>query len=431
MHTPGVDSANAAQEAERVLLDLLEQGLQVSSVTCDAVLNAWALQSSLEAAERAQLILERLEALKNDKIQPTVHSYSTVMNAYAKCGAAEKAHAILHKLLNSKSIHPDTVMFNVVIHAWATSGDPQAGTQAVALLRQMQELASKGYETAPDIVTYNSVLSAWSKSGHVNAGPQAERILKQAQDEHVKPNVVSYNSVLHAWSKSPQPGAAARAQAVLDYMIGTNDIAPDVYSFTSVLNAWAKSKERDKAVRARELLDKFLEMHTGKMSAVPFNAVLNACAFSSESQREALKIAVSTYRQVPTYASPDTITYGNLLKCCANLMPQGKTRTEMAMLVFKKCCEDGLVGDLVWNEVRKAVPSHSLYVPNHKGPVGTLKVRDLPRSWRTNARDKQAAAAKRRKRQSPTLDKGGGKPTKPIRPMRNIIERSYESGRDV
>jgi len=441
---------DSAQQAERVLLELLDLNVDLHISSVDAVLNAYALQSSLESAERAQSILERLEMLQSDTIQPTVHSYSTVMNAFAKCGAAERAHAILTKVLKeNKAIRPDTVMFNVVIHAWSTSGDAQAGTKAVELLNQMKQLASEGYDTAPDIVTYNSVLSCWSKSGHIHAGPQAERILKQLQedDSNVKPNVVSYNSVLHAWSKNAglDSGAAERAQAVLDYMIqsGDDDIAPDVYSFTSVLNAWAKSKEDDKAIRARELLDTLLELHADsprrkdlRPSAIPFNAVLNACAFSQSMKREALQIAVTTFKELPQYDKRDTISYGNLLKCCTNLMPQSKAGIDMALQIFDSCCKDGLVGDLVWNEVRKVVPSRDLarkLPPQRKQrSIGIMSLRDLPRSWKRNTRDKQAAAAKHHtRRRHRKQEDDSSLPPQTIRPMRNIVEKSYESGRDL
>lgn len=444
---------DAAQHAERLFLELLDSNVDLHFSAVDAVLNAWAMQSSLEAAERAQGILERLEMIQSKTIQPTEHSYSTVMNAFARCGAAERAHAILTRVLREKrAIRPDTVMFNVVIHAWSTSGDPQAGTKALELLNQMKHLASEGYDTSPDIVTYNSVLSAVSKSGHMSAGPQAERILKQLQeeDDNVTPNVVSYNSVLHAWSKNAgtEPKAAQRAQAVLNYMIqsGNDNIAPDVYSFTSVLNAWAKSKEDDKAIRARELLDTLLDLHSEvpkktslKLSAIPFNAVLNACAFSKAMQRESLQIATRTFKELPNYAKRDTITYGNLLKCCTNLMPRSKSRTDMALQIFDTCCKDGLVGDLVWNEVRKVVPSHELakkVSPKKKKSIGLLTLRDLPRSWKRNTRDKQAAInenrqTRRKRKRTKEGAKSESSEPKPVRPLRNIVEPSYQSGRDL
>jgi hypothetical protein len=327
----------AAAQAERILFELLalgdtphtgdpiantnpntstpqEHSTKVTSVTADTVLNAWAQQGTEKGAARAQQILERLEEAAihsgrsptTSSIRPTVFSYATVIHAWAQVGGtqgAEQAQEVLDRLLqrlaNKKdrcAVHPDNVVFNAVMHAWANSGDPAAGSKAVLLLRQMQELHVRHkYDCAPDTVSFNTVLSAWSHGGHMNAATQAERILqemvtanRQTPEHAPPPNTVSYNSVLHAWSQSPLPGAAERAEAVLEFMIRAKkpDIAPDVYSFTSVLNALAKSKEPNKAQRARARLDQLLEIYATsrdpslRPSQVTFNTVLNGCKYS-------------------------------------------------------------------------------------------------------------------------------------------------------
>lgn len=65
-----------SQEAERVLFDWMEQQnnmTSVSSITCDAVLNAYAQQASHESAERAQDILERMEQAAAALDPPSSH----------------------------------------------------------------------------------------------------------------------------------------------------------------------------------------------------------------------------------------------------------------------------------------------------------------------------------------------------------------------
>ena len=159
------------------------------------------------------------------------------------------------------------------------------------------------------------------------------------------------------------------------------EIKPDIYSFTCVMNAWAKSKEEPhKAFHTRQLLDQLIETHQKALqnsdrrkaralqpTAIPYNTVLNACAFSAlktsqDEQREAIKIAVDTYKDMSSLESRsgqkgnqrmvfrDTVTYGLMLKAIANLMPKGKIRNQMAIQIFQECCNDGLVGFLVWNE---------------------------------------------------------------------------------
>jgi len=57
---------------------------------------------------------------------------------------------------------------------------------------------------------------------------------------------------------------------------------------------------------------------------------------TEQEQRDALQAAVQTFtRMRKEDVPPDTVSYGNLIKCFANLMPQGKARNDMALQVFK------------------------------------------------------------------------------------------------
>ena len=375
------------------------------------------------------------------------------MNAWAKVGtveAAEQAEALLDSMLGlsgDNGIKPDVAVFNSVINAWATSKDPIAGKKAFALLRKMKDLAAKGYNSYPDIVTYNTLLSAWSHCGDVNAAPQTEKIVnemqKAAKESELapQPNTVSYNTILDAWSKSTLPGAALRAQKVLEFMIRTegDEIEPDVISFTSVLNAWAKSKEPHKGARTRELLNRLVDLYgTTKRpnlrpTQISYNAVLNACAFSAigtslDEQREALQIAVSTFSDMrkSRTTAPDSVSYGNMIKCLSNLMPQGELRTKMALQIFAKCSEEGLVGTLVWNEVRRAVPSWELEEKlKLRGSAGSMQLKDLPRAWKMQNRGDKLSrpTARRPKKDAPlTQNSASG---------RFIVETSFQSGKDL
>ena len=461
----------APVQAERILFEWIQETethvdheSTTSSVTCDTVLNAWAQQGTWKGAARAQEILERLELLavqqQPSSIRPSEHSYATVCSAWANSrggqAAAEKALALLSRMLQPKSlVRPDSVVFNAVLHALATSGDAEAGTKAVGLLKQMQELSLQPeYDNCrPDLITYNTVLSCFGHSGHIHAAVKAEQILQGMIDAHNQnpetapaANTVSYNNVLNSWSKSKLDGAAERAQQLLEYMMRSQqpEIAPDVYSFTSVLDCLAKSKEPDKAVRARKLLDNLLDLNESsrgaQLSQVPFNVVLNAAAFSamgtSETEkRNALQVAVQTFALMRSKGyPPDMISYGNLLKAFANLMPPGPARTKMALRVFESCCDDGYVGDLVWKEARRAIPTNELNRALPKQLQGRpVEVRDLPRAWKRNQRAKKSSVQKYKPIRS-TKKQGSGKQSpKPSasRQLRNISETSWQSGRDM
>jgi hypothetical protein len=328
--------------------------------------------------------------------------FRTVMNAYAKVGstkAAEKAEALLNRMIRRAEeerneikrsrktkqivVRPDTIIFNSCINSWATARDPRAGAKSMELLKKMKQFAAieeYGYDTVPDIVTYNTVLSCWSHCGDENAALQAEKIVKEMRtmsksssenkgEAAIVANTVTFNSVLHAWSQSQLNNAASRAEELFEYMIQSGDsvIAPDVYSFNCVIDALSRSKEPHKGRRAREWLDRLHAMYEEapcpslKPTQIQYNTVLNACAFSMKApikeQREALKIAVHIFASMPEQRiRRDTVTYGTMLKCFANLIPRGDVRNRMAIQVFQECCEEGMVGHLVWNEIRRAVP---------------------------------------------------------------------------
>jgi len=478
------------QNAERILFSLLEEQLyndklRVTAVTCDAVLNAWAQVGTIEAAQRALSILQRLDHMANDNLRPTANSYATVMNAFAKCQAPTYAQDLLENLLakvreDPTSVKLDAVVFSVAIQAWANSGDPRAGNKAQEILDRMQT-----YNIQPSTVAYNTVISAWAHSGHVNAALQAEKVLQQMhraareqqqqltdddddeEESRVLPNTISYNSVLHAYSKGLKNNGSnsfppeQRASKLLEFMIRSNNprIRPDQISFTSVLNAWAKSKQPDRALQAKRILTSMLSMDYlkpdsdnnnnfnphEKLNAIPFNAVLNACAFSAfgpnnertpiEARREALQIAVSTMAQLrKVVGKPDTVSYGNLLKCCSNLMDRSNQRTAMSMKIFQQCCNDGMVGELVWNEIRRAVPSKSLVVVlpealrHSRGGMGSLQFSRLPRQWRRNVSHKMKRKPMAKK---PLLSKNAERTsTSSQLPSEPIIEQSW-TGKDM
>jgi ADP-ribosylglycohydrolase len=73
-HTPW--ESDFLDPTEDVLFRLLDEApttdhMELTLVTCDTILNAWAQQGTREGAERAQMILFRLEEWQRNDIRPT------------------------------------------------------------------------------------------------------------------------------------------------------------------------------------------------------------------------------------------------------------------------------------------------------------------------------------------------------------------------
>ena len=88
-----------------------------------------------------------------------------------------------------------------------------------------------------------------------------------------------------------------------------------------------------------------------------FNAVLNACAFTFDQKEklDAFSVAVSSLVLLQEYNKPDHTTYGTLLKAWCNLIPKDDERRARAVnSVFRQCCKDGQVGNMVLTQLKYA-----------------------------------------------------------------------------
>lgn len=363
--------------------------------------------------------------------KPNVRTYSSVVDAWAKSGHAEaaiRAENILDIMekTEDEDTWPNTVTYNTVISAWASSDDPDAASHAHRILTQMLDNPYEGAEA--DIISYNSVLNAWAKHYPPQHGAeQAEKLLLQLEEQQsdgIQPNVMSYTTVMDAWSRFGNP---LRVQFLLQKMESASSphIKPNVYGYTIAISAWARSREIGKARQVLSLLRgmQMSEEDHVKPTLVSYNSVLNACATTYEGgveeKVEAWDIAQIVFQELEKLSSPsmapDHITYGTILKACANLLPYKDNTSErrkcLVEKIFRKCCKDGQVSSGVLFQLRQAAPSdlyrallgkyidsaenkkydsdHEYHYREHdKDVIHRLDV--LPKEWRRNVREKKS-----------------------------------------
>ena len=187
-----------------------------------------------------------------------------------------------------------------------------------------------------------------------------------------------------------------------------------------------------------------------KPNIICYNTVLNACAFSAQGsgdeRRQALTVAVETFNQMRNgnYASPDAVSYGNMLKCCSNLMPQGESRTGMASRLFSYCVEAGLVGGMVLDEIRRSMPAEAFLKllaecgcskpMRQRKLASAVQLRDLPEKWTINVKGSDMASRQRASFVKPKERKRQYRrdtAPKPKRPSRQIVETAWISDKNV
>jgi hypothetical protein len=145
-----------------------------------------------------------------------------------------------------------------------------------------------------------------------------------------------------------------------------------------------------------------------KPTVVAVNAVMNACAYTPTTDmihsNRAVEIAHLLFKkeleESKTALSPDQVTYGTFLKVLANQMPDCQSRKQIVEYLFKSCCRDGQVGNLVLQQLQRVVASDQEFqelvqVHNNRADSGnggggggsssmTVRMEDLPNEWTCN-----------------------------------------------
>jgi hypothetical protein len=263
------------------------------------------------------------------------------------------------------NLHSFVTLLYVVVH----SGRPGAPQQAEKLLRGMYQDYQNGNVSAkPNTQAITLVIDAWAKSGSRDAGEKAEALLdwmielyEEKKDESFKPNPVTWNAAVNAWAKSRVFGKANRAKAVLDRMV--------------------KMYESDK--------------DEAKPNTFVYTAVVNAAAYTigdSTEKTNAFRIATNTFTDLEksNYGKPNHVTFGAYMTACRNLIPEGDSRASTVTVVFKKCCQVGMVNEMVLQRVQSALSTDQLRVLFEKSvsPDGAIDINNLPTEWRRNVNDK-------------------------------------------
>jgi len=395
-------AGKGGEQCETFVKEIMEEkyGLTSNVFTYTAILEAYTAEGTEEAVSKAEALLQMMET--HETIKPNAHSYNVLICAYSNMQQAEKAEKCIVQMeeMYDKGLiddAPSIFNYNSAISAWANSVDDGNALRAEALLKQMQD-NSKGAD--PDVVSYNAVIDAHAKNGD---GEKAEMWLRTMMMESslCQPNTKTYNTVIAAYAKSTESNAATQAEIILREMTKNSEsesaestgAVPDLFSFATLMNAWGRSLEYGKAEKVFDLYKEMLKLYKDgnkklRPNVVVYNSILNACAYTTgdlSEQQKAMAIANLIFQELhrSPYDKPDEISYGTFFKVCQNQIPPGKTRHDIVDLIFRKCVEDGQVGQLVLDQMKVAASSEQF-----EALVGVdaddAELLTLPQEWRRN-----------------------------------------------
>ena len=432
---------------ERLLLRMLQRYRDgITSVKPDkysyqALIDSYAKCENVGSAEKAEAILLQMDD-KSSTVKPNVYHYNSVLSAWARrCDAygAQKAESILLQMEGRtgkfSSTMPNAMSYSCVIDAWGKSKQIGSAKRALNILDRMNKRTKDGFKSCtPTIVTYNLVLNAlindptegidsaekcinyverkfrrsnvewteddiaytfstmvniYTKIGGYEAIEKAEGILKRMKNLGIRQTPAVFNSVINVYAQSGVRDAAQKAEILFSDMI-EDGIVPDICTYNSILKCWSRSDDDEKVVRSFKIFDKTRLTHAhagGHDLLITYNTFLSCCASSEIGRYNTFDIALSAYRdaQNSSIVHADHITYATFLKVCAKFLHDRKRKETIVKKVFKSCCKDGQVSNLVLKSLHSSV-SKDLYCTLLEGAFrkGCVSLLEIPSEWTCN-----------------------------------------------
>jgi hypothetical protein len=216
--------------------------------------------------------------------KPTILAFNSVISAYAKnsaIGSADKAEAVLNQLERLyfdkekpqyNFLRPDRVTYNSVVTAWSKSKEEAAVYNAENIVKRMENhynsVGDKFLDVQPDAYTYCSLITSWIKSGlGITSVERAEALLRTMidkfynGDEKFLPSQKVFSQIIHAWGRCTNEDdfPVTRALQLLHVMEemsrkGVEDLKPDIVTYSSLIDTIAKSRMKNKFDFAMDLL---------------------------------------------------------------------------------------------------------------------------------------------------------------------------------
>jgi hypothetical protein len=349
------------------------------------------------APGKAQSILRLMEFAYNNgstMVRPDEECYRYVLITAAKrLELADVSSALvddcLLKMKNSFLV-PDSQCYGAAIRTWknvAINDDvppsfrDKAARRTLELLVEMnvankQSLTHSVRATTEHINDVIEALAAGSRTNQRRMD-HAERLLTEM--EEASSGISSDDS---AWASAK----------------------PNADTYRLVIDVWKSSDSRDRIDRAKSILRRFHETCLPNMTSVAkieynrvgrlvgvFNSFVDLCSTSQASTEEegmeVLKEALNAIEimQSNDNLKPNSATYSSLLQGCENVLPKGEERQRLVEMIFRLCCDDGLVDDVVLTNLKSVATTEQytrMVVAVSEDIDGT---RMIPEVWTTNA----------------------------------------------
>ncbi|MCO5570113.1 hypothetical protein L7F22_023829 [Adiantum nelumboides] len=249
----GYAEAGQGHEALTCFECMQKEGILPNSVTYTCSLKAC---GAIRAIDKGQQIHNDIK--KQGLLQENTVLGNALVDMYAKCGAASKAHEVL-KMLPVRNV----VSWNALIAGYTKAGQ---GDEALNCFMCM-----KHEGILPDAITYACTLNACAAIGALDKGKQIHA--EVTEQELLQSNIVLGSSFVDMYAKC---GALSKAQDVLDKLPSRN-----VVSWNALIAGFAHEGKGDRVLAC------FQRMQHEHIcpNAVTYACILKACAIIGDIDR--------------------------------------------------------------------------------------------------------------------------------------------------
>ncbi|KAK1386122.1 Pentatricopeptide repeat-containing protein [Heracleum sosnowskyi] len=119
-------------------------------------------------------------------ILPNVWTYSPLIQVLCKLNRWEELSLLLQQMIEDMNISPNVHTFTILVDAYAKSGKLDDAKQIIKIMNERGEY--------PNIVTYNSLMQAYCSQGQMD---EAMVLYRNMECEGLSPTVVTHNILLH------------------------------------------------------------------------------------------------------------------------------------------------------------------------------------------------------------------------------------------
>ena len=188
-------------------------------------------------------ILELWAEMESKGVQPTQITLGCMTEALVRCGEAQKAWDLIHKVQQSQQAGHDeeaatvnTVIYSSVLKGFATAKNID---QVFAVHDEMLK-----HGVACNTIIYNTMLDACAKCCTMH---RAEQVLKAMRAASVQPDKITYSTIIKGHCME---GDVDKALAMLKEMRTDKTTEPDEITYNSFLDGCARQHRVDEALAA-------------------------------------------------------------------------------------------------------------------------------------------------------------------------------------